>query len=59
MCVLIGEEYVKSLIANPDLVDRLACISDAGVCCCLFFSLRAYNVKGLEYDYVALKCRNY
>ncbi|XP_025053091.1 exosome complex exonuclease RRP44 isoform X1 [Alligator sinensis] len=24
------EEYVKSLIANPDLVDRLACISDAG-----------------------------
>ncbi|XP_019380266.1 PREDICTED: exosome complex exonuclease RRP44 [Gavialis gangeticus] len=23
------EEYVKSLIANPDLVDRLACISDA------------------------------
>ncbi|NXX91868.1 RRP44 exonuclease, partial [Centropus bengalensis] len=24
------EEYVKSLVANPDLVDRLACISDEG-----------------------------
>ncbi|NWX39904.1 RRP44 exonuclease, partial [Steatornis caripensis] len=24
------EEYVKSLIANPDLVDRLACVSDEG-----------------------------
>lgn len=26
------EEYIKSLMANPDLVDRLACISDEGVC---------------------------
>ncbi|XP_069658672.1 exosome complex exonuclease RRP44 isoform X2 [Haliaeetus albicilla] len=24
------EEYIKSLIANPDLVDRLACVSDEG-----------------------------
>uniref|UniRef100_A0A8B9NZV9 Protein DIS3 homolog n=1 Tax=Apteryx owenii TaxID=8824 RepID=A0A8B9NZV9_APTOW len=24
------EEYIKSLMANPDLVDRLACISDEG-----------------------------
>uniref|UniRef100_A0A8C0FBB0 Protein DIS3 homolog n=1 Tax=Bubo bubo TaxID=30461 RepID=A0A8C0FBB0_BUBBB len=26
------EEYIKSLTANPDLVDRLACVSDEGVC---------------------------
>uniref|UniRef100_A0A8C0J9T6 Protein DIS3 homolog n=1 Tax=Chelonoidis abingdonii TaxID=106734 RepID=A0A8C0J9T6_CHEAB len=25
------EEYIKSLIANPDLVDRLACVSDEGI----------------------------
>ncbi|NXS56277.1 RRP44 exonuclease, partial [Brachypteracias leptosomus] len=24
------EEYIKSLIANPDLLDRLACVSDEG-----------------------------
>ncbi|OXB66932.1 hypothetical protein ASZ78_014093 [Callipepla squamata] len=24
------EEYIKSLVANPDLVDRLACVSDEG-----------------------------
>ncbi|XP_038256782.1 exosome complex exonuclease RRP44 isoform X3 [Dermochelys coriacea] len=24
------EEYIKSLIANPDLIDRLACVSDEG-----------------------------
>uniref|UniRef100_A0A672TPA5 Protein DIS3 homolog n=1 Tax=Strigops habroptila TaxID=2489341 RepID=A0A672TPA5_STRHB len=25
------EEYIKSLVANPDLVDRLACVSDEGI----------------------------
>lgn len=28
----VGEEYIKSLIANPELVDRLACLNDGGVC---------------------------
>lgn len=27
-----GEEYIKSLIANPELVDRLALSSDDNVC---------------------------
>uniref|UniRef100_A0A8C9G3F9 Protein DIS3 homolog n=1 Tax=Pavo cristatus TaxID=9049 RepID=A0A8C9G3F9_PAVCR len=33
------EEYIKSLIDNPDLVDRLACVSDEGVC---LYSLLVY-----------------
>lgn len=36
MCAFVGEEYIKSLTANPELVDRLACVSDEGVCVCLF-----------------------
>lgn len=32
VCAFVGEEYIKSLVANPDLVDRLACVSDEGVC---------------------------
>lgn len=28
----IGDEYIKSLIANPELVDRLALTSDEKVC---------------------------
>jgi hypothetical protein len=27
-----GEEYVKSLTANPELIDRLAYLSDEMVC---------------------------
>jgi hypothetical protein len=32
-----GEEYVKSLTANPELIDRLACLSEEGVCFILFY----------------------
>lgn len=32
-----GEEYVKSLTANPELIDRLACLSEEGVCLSLFY----------------------
>lgn len=39
MCAFVGEEYIKSLIDNPDLVDRLACVSDEGVC---LYSLLPY-----------------
>lgn len=31
------EEYVKSLTANPELIDRLACLSEEGVCLSLFY----------------------
>lgn len=31
-----GEEYVKSLTANPELIDRLACLSDEMVCFSMF-----------------------
>lgn len=34
---ILGEEYIKSLIANPELMDRLALSSDDKVNACLFF----------------------
>lgn len=37
LCAFVGEEYIKSLTANPELVDRLACVSDEGVCVYFLF----------------------
>uniref|UniRef100_A0A8D0Y5K5 Protein DIS3 homolog n=1 Tax=Sus scrofa TaxID=9823 RepID=A0A8D0Y5K5_PIG len=42
------EEYVKSLTANPELIDRLACLSDEGVSLSLFYFVFAKHGRGIK-----------